>query len=45
MFKIGSPLLFDLGVYLVVLGVISSFVLEIESAVSHKKTSQKKDNL
>jgi len=34
--KLGSPLLFDLGVYIVVLGVVSSFVLEIESVVSKK---------
>lgn len=35
--KLGSPLLFDLGVYVVVLGVVSSFVLEIESAVNKKE--------
>ena len=35
--KLGTPLLFDLGVYIVVLGVVSSFVLEIESAVKIKK--------
>ena len=35
--KLGSPLLFDLGVYIVVLGVVSSFVLEIESVVKTKK--------
>ncbi len=34
--KLGSPLLFDLGVYVVVLGVVSSFVLEIESIVNTK---------
>lgn len=34
--KLGSPLLFDLGVYIVVLGVVSSFVLEIESVVNKK---------
>ena len=35
--KLGTPLLFDLGVYVVVLGVVSSFVLEIESVVKTKK--------
>ncbi len=35
--KLGTPLLFDLGVYLVVLGVVSLFVLEIESVVKTKK--------
>ena len=35
--KLGTPLLFDLGVYIVVLGVVSSFVLEIESVVKTKK--------
>jgi len=34
--KLGSPLLFDLGVYVVVLGVVSSFVLEIDSVVNKK---------
>jgi len=34
--KLGSPLIFDLGVYIVVLGVVSSFVLEIESVVNNK---------
>ena len=38
--KLGTPLLFDLGVYIVVLGVVSSFVLEIESVVKTKKGSQ-----
>lgn len=35
--KFGSPLLFDVGVYVVVLGVVSSFVLEIESVVNNKE--------
>lgn len=35
--KLGSPLLFDLGVYVVVLGAVSSFVLEIESVVNKKE--------
>jgi multisubunit Na+/H+ antiporter MnhB subunit len=39
--KLGSPLLFDLGVYVVVLGVVSSFVLEIES-VTNKSSGKKK---
>ena len=39
--KLGSPLLFDLGVYIVVLGVVSSFVLEIESVIN--KPDSKKD--
>jgi multicomponent Na+:H+ antiporter subunit B len=38
--KLGTPLLFDLGVYIVVLGVVSSFVLEIESVVKIKKGIQ-----
>jgi len=38
--KLGTPLLFDLGVYVVVLGVVSSFVLEIESVVKTKKGGQ-----
>lgn len=29
--KFGTPLLFDIGVYMLVLGVVSSFVLELES--------------
>jgi multicomponent Na+:H+ antiporter subunit B len=37
--KLGTPLLFDLGVYIVVLGVVSSFVLEIETVVKTKKDS------
>ncbi len=36
-FKLGTPLLFDVGVYVVVLGVVSSFVLEIESAINKKE--------
>ncbi len=43
--KIGSPLLFDFAVYIVVLGVISSFVLEIESVVNYEKMKQEKDDL
>ena len=35
--KLGSPLIFDLGVYVVVLGVVSSFVIEIESVVNKKE--------
>ena len=40
--KLGTPLLFDLGVYIVVLGVVSSFVLEIESVASagHSKDDE-----
>ncbi len=41
--KMGSPMLFDLGVYLVVLGVISSFVLEIESVLKEKTRNTEKD--
>ena len=40
--KLGSPLLFDMGVYLVVLGVLSSFVIEIESA-THQSDNKKKE--
>ena len=43
--KLGSPMLFDLGVYLVVLGVTSSFVLEIESVVKQKDNDKKEDML
>ena len=39
-FELGTPLLFDLGVYIVVLGVVSSFVLEIESVIKTKKGGQ-----
>ena len=35
--KLGTPLLFDFGVYVVVLGVVSSFVLELESAINKKE--------
>ncbi|MBN2528049.1 MAG: Na+/H+ antiporter subunit B [Deltaproteobacteria bacterium] len=31
-FKAGTPLLFDIGVYLVVVGAVSTFALEIEEA-------------
>lgn len=41
--KLGSPLLFDLGVYVVVLGVVSSFVLEIESVVNKKNINTEED--
>ena len=41
--KLGTPLLFDLGVYIVVLGVVSSFVLEIESVAS--STDNKEDEV
>lgn len=36
--KLGSPLVFDLGVYMLVLGVVSSFVLEIDAVVNKKDT-------
>lgn len=41
--KLGSPMLFDLGVYAVVLGVASSFVLGIESAINPIHSNQEKD--
>lgn len=39
--KLGSPLLFDVGVYILVLGVVSSFVLEIESVTKTIDTIDK----
>lgn len=42
--KLGSPLLFDLGVYVVVLGVVSSFVLEIEF-VANKINIKKEEDI
>lgn len=41
--KLGSPMLFDLGVYAVVLGVASSFVLEIESAANPADKEKEED--
>lgn len=41
--KLGSPFLFDLGVYVVVLGVVSSFVLEIESVVNKSESETEKE--
>ena len=41
--KLGSPLLFDLGVYIVVLGVVSSFVLEIESVASDTNSKDEEE--
>jgi len=43
--KFGSPLLFDLGVYILVLGVVSLFVLEIESAQNISEDDEKKEEL
>jgi len=43
--KFGTPLLFDLGVYISVLGVVSSFVLEIESALNVSDNDQQKEDL
>lgn len=43
--KFGTPLLFDLGVYILVLGVVSSFVLEIESALSVSEKDEQKEDL
>ncbi|NOQ65569.1 MAG: Na(+)/H(+) antiporter subunit B [Methyloprofundus sp.] len=39
--KLGTPLLFDMGVYILVLGVVSSFVLELESALKHSEAEEK----
>lgn len=43
--KLGTPLIFDLGVYILVLGSISSFVLEIESALNTSETDKQKEVL
>lgn len=41
--KLGSPLLFDLGVYILVLGVVSCFVLEIESVANTGERQKQED--
>ncbi len=41
--KLGTPLLFDMGVYMLVLGVLSSFVLEIESVQNSSADDSKKE--
>ncbi|MEE9327372.1 MAG: MnhB domain-containing protein [Cocleimonas sp.] len=43
--KLGTPLLFDLGVYVVVLGVISLFVLELESVMNKPEHKKGKEEL
>ncbi len=41
--KLGTPLLFDLGVYILVLGVVSSFVLEIESVLNISEADREEE--
>lgn len=41
--KLGTPLLFDFGVYMVVLGVISLFVLELESVMNKPESKKGKE--
>ncbi|MFW5829937.1 MAG: MnhB domain-containing protein [Planctomycetota bacterium] len=41
--KLGTPLIFDIGVFLVVLGAVSAFALEIAEARQEKKAMDARD--